>query len=290
MATSILAHWTSPIIPVLRVSGLLPFLITEIPALKANREDLDDQRPSSVMSDLGLRCWPMSHLWNARHEYLKIEGSGKPLHINKTKYCQKGEVWLADILQSKMCSSRQVTQEGNNRSPEEQLAQCKNIIQNSKRPLVELLKLLEIEIKEIFCHSMALNCQQFNPAEIWTPLRFYPCSICKQVWRRSDWKWTSFFSTTQRNIQCRWKIFPFLFFSPWTTAFFSRRNSKKLLPEEKNTALKRSRFHRKTPKHFTAKIDFPRRKKSWVQVSTGRPICTDSPCFSAKFCGVEFNG
>ena len=32
-------------------------------------------------------------------------------------------------------------------SPEEQLAQCINIIRNSKRPLVELLKLLELELK-----------------------------------------------------------------------------------------------------------------------------------------------
>ena len=98
------------------------------------------------------------------------------------------------------------------------------------------------------------------------------------------------FFNVSPHVQCRWKNFPFLFFSPWTIAFFSRRNSKKLLPEEKNIALKRSRFHRETLRHFTAKIDFSRRKKSWVQVSTGRPICTDSPCFSAKFCGVEFNG
>ena len=41
----------------------------------------------------------------------------------------------------------QVAQEGNNRSPEEQLAQCINIIRNSKWPLVELLKLLELELK-----------------------------------------------------------------------------------------------------------------------------------------------
>ena len=44
---------------------------------------------------------------------------------------------------------KQVAQEGNNRSPEEQLpvAQGINIIRNSKRPLVELLKLLELELK-----------------------------------------------------------------------------------------------------------------------------------------------
>ena len=42
---------------------------------------------------------------------------------------------------------KQVAQEGNNRSPEEQLAQGMNIIRNSKRSLVELLKLLELELK-----------------------------------------------------------------------------------------------------------------------------------------------
>ena len=43
--------------------------------------------------------------------------------------------------------TEQVAQEGNNRSPEEQLAQGINIIPNSKRPFVELLKLLELELK-----------------------------------------------------------------------------------------------------------------------------------------------
>ena len=42
----------------------------------------------------------------------------------------------------------QVAQEGNNRSPEEQLNQGINIIRNSKRPLVELLKLLELELNQ----------------------------------------------------------------------------------------------------------------------------------------------
>ena len=60
------------------------------------------------------------------------------------------------------------------------------------------------------------------------------------------------------------KIFPFSFFFSMNNSLFSRRNtcSKKLLPEEKYIALKQSRFHRETPRHFTAKIDFPRRKKS----------------------------
>ena len=43
----------------------------------------------------------------------------------------------------------QVAQEDNNRSPEEQLAQGINIIRNSKRPLVELLKLLELKPKPV---------------------------------------------------------------------------------------------------------------------------------------------
>ena len=42
---------------------------------------------------------------------------------------------------------QQVAQEGNNRSPDEQLAQGINTKRNSKRPLVELLKLLELELK-----------------------------------------------------------------------------------------------------------------------------------------------
>ena len=39
-----------------------------------------------------------------------------------------------------------------------------------------------------------------------TPLRFYACSTCKQVWRRSDWKWTSFFFTTQGHVTPKWLI------------------------------------------------------------------------------------
>ena len=39
---------------------------------------------------------------------------------------------------------KQDTQKGNNRSPDEPLAQDIDIIRNSKRPLVELLKLLEL--------------------------------------------------------------------------------------------------------------------------------------------------
>ena len=46
-----------------------------------------------------------------------------------------------------MYEIEQVAQEGNNHSPKEQLAQCTNIIGNSKRPLVELLKLLELELR-----------------------------------------------------------------------------------------------------------------------------------------------
>ena len=44
---------------------------------------------------------------------------------------------------------QQVAQEGNNRSPKEQLAQGINIIRNSKKPLMELLKLLELKWKPV---------------------------------------------------------------------------------------------------------------------------------------------
>ena len=48
-----------------------------------------------------------------------------------------------------MTKPTQVAQEGNNRPSEEQLAQGINIIQNSKPPLVELLKLLELKPKPV---------------------------------------------------------------------------------------------------------------------------------------------
>ena len=57
-------------------------------------------------------------------------------HLNVT--CKFDEVWIYSNWE-------QVAQEGNNRSPEEQLAQGINIIWNSKRSLVELLKLLELK-------------------------------------------------------------------------------------------------------------------------------------------------
>ena len=50
---------------------------------------------------------------------------------------------------SKRSDSKPVAQEGNNCSPEDQLAQGINIIRNSKRPLVELLKLLELKSKPV---------------------------------------------------------------------------------------------------------------------------------------------
>ena len=46
-------------------------------------------------------------------------------------------------------NGEQVAQEGSNRSPEEHLAQGINIIWNSKRTLVELLKLLELKPKPV---------------------------------------------------------------------------------------------------------------------------------------------
>ena len=50
-------------------------------------------------------------------------------------------------------TQKQVAQEGNNCSSEEQLAKCINIIRNSKRPLVELVETTGIgtETKTSFC-------------------------------------------------------------------------------------------------------------------------------------------
>ena len=51
------------------------------------------------------------------------------------------------VMEDQGSETEQVTQKGNNRSPEEQLAQGINIIRNFKRPLMELLKLLELKPK-----------------------------------------------------------------------------------------------------------------------------------------------
>ena len=55
------------------------------------------------------------------------------------------------------------------------------------------------------------------------------------------------------------KKFPLFIFFSMNNSLFSRRNSKKLLREEKNIALKRSRFHRETPQYFAAENRFSRR-------------------------------
>ena len=57
-------------------------------------------------------------------------------------------LYVSSITQVKK-KNKQVAQKGNNRSPEEQLAQSINLVQNSKRPLVELLKLLELKPKPV---------------------------------------------------------------------------------------------------------------------------------------------
>ena len=41
-----------------------------MPVVNANSVD-PDQTPRSVASDLGLHCLPVSHLWNARHKWVK---------------------------------------------------------------------------------------------------------------------------------------------------------------------------------------------------------------------------
>ena len=56
---------------------------------------------------------------------------------------------------------------------------------------------------------MALNCEASSLIQLKFELHwdFMPhCPSCKQVWRRSKWKWTSFFSTTQGHITPKWLI------------------------------------------------------------------------------------
>ena len=50
------------------INFLIPSFI-EIPLLNANRED-PDQTPHSAASDLGLHCLSMSHLWDARLQWV----------------------------------------------------------------------------------------------------------------------------------------------------------------------------------------------------------------------------
>ena len=42
-----------------------------MPVLNANSVD-PDQMLLSVVSDLHLHCMPMSHLWDARHKWIKL--------------------------------------------------------------------------------------------------------------------------------------------------------------------------------------------------------------------------
>ena len=42
-----------------------------MPVINVNSVD-PDQMPHSVVSDLGLYCLPMSHLWTARHKWVNI--------------------------------------------------------------------------------------------------------------------------------------------------------------------------------------------------------------------------
>ena len=42
----------------------------KMPVINANSVD-PDQTPRSTTSDLGLHCLPMSHLWDARHKWVK---------------------------------------------------------------------------------------------------------------------------------------------------------------------------------------------------------------------------
>ena len=61
--------------------------------------------------------------------------------------------------------------------------------------------------EEFYWHSMALNCEANSPIQLKFERHWdFMCSSCKQVWRRSDWKWTSFFSTTQGHVTPKWFI------------------------------------------------------------------------------------
>ena len=52
-------------------SVLIITMFFEMPIVNANNVD-PDQTPRSVASDLGLRCLPMSHLWDAMHKWVNI--------------------------------------------------------------------------------------------------------------------------------------------------------------------------------------------------------------------------
>ena len=72
MDSSTITIWTGPFL-ISAVSDwfLLLSYFKELSELNANNVD-PDQTPRSAASDLGLRCLPMSLLWEARLEWLNM--------------------------------------------------------------------------------------------------------------------------------------------------------------------------------------------------------------------------
>ena len=107
-------------------------------------------------TQLNLEYQPVSEMSKFAKKARNLDGLSVPIRrmfLRDRHHCTK---WSIPLQLSPVCFTlqkqdgqieEQVAQEGNNRSPEEQLAQGINIIWNSKRPLVELLKLLELELK-----------------------------------------------------------------------------------------------------------------------------------------------
>ena len=56
-----------------------------MPVVNANSVD-PDQTPHSAASDLGVHCLPVSHLWDARHKWVKgrAQFKTKPCFIAKS--------------------------------------------------------------------------------------------------------------------------------------------------------------------------------------------------------------
>ena len=74
---------------------LLPCFI-EIPLLNANSVVDVDQMPCSAVSDLGLRCLPISRLWDARCKWVNVV----LLLVNTWLKTQMVNTWLKTQTQS----------------------------------------------------------------------------------------------------------------------------------------------------------------------------------------------
>ena len=71
MGSSTLPLWTDPF-PAERVSGLILLLPCSIEITLFNAHSVDpDQTPRSAASDLGVHCFLISLLWDARYKWVK---------------------------------------------------------------------------------------------------------------------------------------------------------------------------------------------------------------------------